>query len=284
MVDQGFVNKKIANFRIMAELGRGGMGIVYKALDEELDQLVAIKVLPPGFLEDRRKSQYLDHEFKIALELSHPNIIRFSKLMKVQLPGEKKKRGFLVMELVDGWNMRKHIQEQDLTVFQAVDLTLLVCKGLEYIHQYGIIHADMKPENILISPSGAVKIADFGLSKADSLFSISRGKLRGTKKYMAPEQLTRKKVDLRTDIYSLGVTCYELFTGESPYTGKTSEEIIREIVNRRVKPNPPSDVKKGLPLNLDKILLKALRKNPKYRYQSMVEMMLDFRRLARLQI
>jgi len=268
----------------MAELGRGGMGIVYKALDEELDQLVAIKVLPPGFLEDRRKSQYLDHEFKIALELSHPNIIRFSKLMKVQLPGEKKKRGFLVMELVDGWNMRKHIQEQDLTVFQAVDLTLLVCKGLEYIHQYGIIHADMKPENILISTSGEVKIADFGLSKADSRFNISRGKLRGTKKYMAPEQLMRKKVDLRTDIYSLGVSCYELFTGESPYTGKTSEEIIHEIVNRRVVPNPPSKVKKGLPLNLDKILLKALRKNPKHRYQSMVEMMLDFRRLARLQI
>jgi serine/threonine-protein kinase len=260
------------------------MGIVYKALDEELDQLVAIKVLPPGFLEDRRKSQYLDHEFKIALELSHPNIIRFSKLMKVQLPGEKKKRGFLIMELVDGWNMRKHIQEQDLTVFQAVDLTLLVCKGLEYIHQYGIIHADMKPENILISPSGAVKIADFGLSKADSRFYLSRGKLRGTKKYMAPEQLTRKKVDLRTDIYSLGVTCYELFTGESPYTGKTSEEIIHEIVNRRVVPNPPSKVKKGLPINLDKILLKALRKNPKYRYKSMVEMMLDFRRLARSQI
>ncbi len=284
MAEEGFANKKIANYRIMAELGRGGMGIVYKALDEEHDKLVAIKVLPPDFLEDRRKAQYLDHEFKIALELSHPNIIRFFKLMKLQLPGEKKKRGFLIMELVDGWNMRKHIKDQDLTIFQAVDLMLDVCKGLDYIHHHGIVHADMKPENILISLTGAIKIADFGLSKADSLFQFSRDKLRGTKRYMAPEQLTRKKVDPRTDIYSLGVTCYELFTGESPYTGKSADEVIHEIVNRRITPRPPSEVKAGLPHHLDKILMKALRKNPKQRYQSMVEMMLDFRRMARSQI
>ncbi len=284
MVEEGLANKKIANFRIMAELGRGGMGIVYKALDEERDKLVAIKVLPPDFLEDRRKAQYLDHEFKIALALSHPNIIRFHSLIKLPLPGEKKKRGFLIMELVDGWNMRKHIKEQDLTIFQAVDLTLLVCTGLEYIHTHGIIHGDIKPENILISPDGAVKIADFGLSKAGSRFSLSREKLRGTKRYMAPEQLTRKKVDSRTDIYSLGVSCYELFTGESPYSGRNAEEVIREIINRRIKPTPPSEVKKGLSLNLDKILMKALKKNPKNRYQSMVEMMLDFRRFARSQI
>ena len=284
MVEEGLANKKIANFRIMAELGRGGMGIVYKALDEERDKLVAIKVLPADFLEDRRKAQYLDHEFKIALELDHPNIIRFHQMIKMPLPGERKKRGFLIMELVDGWNMRKHIQEQDLTVFQAVDLTLLVCKGLEYIHTHGIVHGDMKPENILISPTGIVKIADFGLSRADSLFSISRDKLRGTKRYMAPEQLTRKKVDPRTDIYSIGVTCYELFTGESPYSGKNAEEIIKEIVNRRITPSAPSEVKKGLHHNIDKILMKALRKNPKHRYQSMVEMMLDLRRLARSQI
>jgi serine/threonine-protein kinase len=284
MAEQGLANKKIANFRIMAELGRGGMGIVYKALDEERDQLVAIKVLPPDFLEDRRKAQYLDHEFKIALELSHPNIIRFFKLIKLPLPGEKKKRGFLIMELVDGWNMRKHIKNQDLTIFQAIDLTLLVCKGLEYIHNHGIVHGDMKPENILIAPDGTLKIADFGLSRADSRFAFSRDKLRGTKRYMAPEQLTRKKVDPRTDIYSLGVSCYELFTGESPYVGKNAEEVIKEIVNRRIRPRPPSDVKPGLHHNLDKILMKSLNKNPKNRYQSMVEMMLDLRRLARSQI
>ncbi len=284
MVEEGLANKKIANFRIMAELGRGGMGIVYKALDEERDKLVAIKVLPPNFLEDRRKAQYLDHEFKIALALSHPNIIRFHKLIKLPLPGERKKRGFLIMELVDGWNMRKHIKEQDLTIFQGVDLTLLVCKGLEYIHTHGIVHGDIKPENILMAQGSIVKIADFGLSRADSRFSLSREKLRGTKRYMAPEQLTRKKIDPRTDIYSLGVSCYELFTGESPYVGRNAEEVIKEIINRRIKPTPPSEVKKGLPLNLDKILMKALNKNPKNRYQSMVEMMLDFRRLSRSQI
>ena len=284
MAEEGFANKRVANFRILAELGRGGMGIVYKAIDEQQDKLVAIKVLPADFLEDRRKAQYLDHEFKIALELSHPNIIRFFKLIKFQMPGEKKKRGFLIMELVDGWNMRQHIKKQDLTMFQAIELLSLVCTGLEYIHHHGIVHGDMKPENILIASDGAVKIADFGLSKANSLFQLSREKLRGTKRYMAPEQLTRKKVDARTDIYSLGVSSYELFTGISPYTGKSAEEIIHEIVNRRVRPRRPTEVKRGLPRNLDKILMKALQKNPKNRYQSMLEMMLDLKRLARSHI
>jgi serine/threonine-protein kinase len=284
MVEEGFVDKRVANYRILAELGRGGMGIVYKALDEEKDELVAVKVLPPDFLTDRRKAQYLDHEFKIALELRHPNIIRFFKLFKLQLPGEKVKRGFLVMELVDGWNMRKHIQEQDLTIFQAVDLMLAVCIGLEYIHQHGIIHGDLKPENILISNKGIIKIADFGLSKADSLFTLSREKLRGTKRYMAPEQLTRKKVDVRTDIYSFAVSCYELITGQSPYAGKTAEELIKEIVDRRMKPPLPSSVKRGLHHQIDRVLMKALEKNPKNRYQSMLEMMLDLKRLSRSQI
>jgi serine/threonine-protein kinase len=246
--------------------------------------MVAIKVLPPDFLSDRRKAQYLDHEFKIALELRHPNIIRFLKLIRVQAPKKKTKRGFLVMELVDGWNMRKHIQEQDLTTFQAVELVITVCGGLEFIHHHGIVHGDMKPENILISPSGAVKIADFGLSQTNTFFQLSRDKLRGTKRYMAPEQLTRKKVDVRTDIYSLGVSCYELFTGQSPYVGKTGEEVTREIVNRRVKPTAPSKIKPSLHHNLDRVIMKALEKNPKDRYQSMLEMVLDLKRVARSQI
>ncbi|MBI5116267.1 serine/threonine protein kinase [Candidatus Poribacteria bacterium] len=285
MVEEGFVDKRVANYRILAEIGRGGMGIVYKALDEKEDLLVAVKVLPVDFLSDRRKAQYLDHEFKIALELRHPNIIRFIRLIKIQLPGDKAKRGFLVMELVDGWNMRRHIQEQDLTMFQAVDLTLAVCTGLEFIHQHGIVHGDMKPENILISPSNAIKIADFGLSQEGTSFSLfSRDRLRGTKRYMAPEQLTRKKVDVRTDIYSLGVSCYELFTGQSPYTGKTAEEITREVVDRRIKPPPPSKVKPSLHHNIDKIVMRALEKSPEQRYQSMLEMMLDLKRVARTQI
>ncbi|RJP17800.1 MAG: serine/threonine protein kinase [Candidatus Abyssobacteria bacterium SURF_5] len=284
MAEEVYVEKRIENFRILAEIGRGGMGIVYKALDEKKDQLVAIKVLPPDFLADRRKAQYLDHEFKIALELNHPNIIRFYRLIKAQVPGKKVKQGFLIMELVDGWNMRRHIQEQDLTTFQAVDLIITVCNGLEYIHQHNIVHGDMKPENILISRSGAIKIADFGLSQADSFFRLSRDKLRGTKRYMAPEQLTRKKVDVRTDIYSLGVSCYELFAGQSPYTGKTADEITREIIDRRIKPTPPSKVKPSLHHYLDKVIMKSLEKNPADRYQSMLEMVLDLKRLSRSQI
>jgi serine/threonine-protein kinase len=284
MPEDGRVEKRIENYRILAEIGRGGMGIVYKGLDEKKDQLVAIKVLPPDFLADRRKAQYLDHEFKIALELNHPNVIRFFKLIKVAALDRKVKQGYLIMELVDGWNMRKHIQEQDLTTFQAVDLIITVCNGLEYIHQHGIVHADMKPENILISSTGVVKIADFGLSQAESFFRLGRDKLRGTKKYMAPEQLTRKRTDVRTDIYSLGITAYELFTGQSPYTSKTAEDIIREIVDRRVKPVPPSKVKSCLHHYLDKVIMKSMEKNPTDRYQSMLEMVLDLKRVSRSHI
>lgn len=284
MVEENFIDKKIAGYHFLSELGRGGMGIVYKVFDEKNKEHLAIKVLPPDFLTDRRKAQYLDHEFKIALELNHPNIIRFLKLIKTRLPGEKMKRGFLVMELVDGWNMRRHIQEQDLNMYQAVDLIIAVGTGVEYIHNHGIVHGDMKPENILISAAGAVKIADFGLSKAETLFSLGRERLRGTKRYMAPEQLTRKKVDPRTDIYSLGVSCYELFTGVSPYVGKTQDEIIKEIVNRKIKPTPPSRVKSSLHHHIDRIVMKALEKNPANRYPSMMEMMLDFKRLGRSQI
>ncbi|RJP72135.1 MAG: serine/threonine protein kinase [Candidatus Abyssobacteria bacterium SURF_17] len=284
MAEEGFVDKRIESYRILAEIGRGGMGIVYKALDEQKDQLVAIKVLPADFLSDKRKAQYLDHEFKVALDLRHPNIIKFYRLIKLQDPKQKVRRGFLVMELVDGWNMRRHIQEQDLTMFQAVELLLTVCGGLEYIHHHGIVHGDMKPENILISSSGAVKIADFGLSQFDALFRFSRDKLRGTKRYMAPEQLTRKKVDIRTDIYSIGVSSYELFTGQSPYVGRTQEEVIREIVDRRVKPTPPSKIKPNLHHYIDRVILKAIEKNPQDRYQSMLEIMLDLKRVARSQI
>lgn len=284
MAEEILVEKRIENYRILAEIGRGGMGIVYKALDEEKDQLVAIKVLPPDFLADKRKAQYLDHEFKIALELNHPNIIRFQKLIKTTSPDKKVKQGFLIMELVEGWNMRKHIQDQDLTTFQAVELVITVCNGLEYIHQHGVIHGDMKPENILISQGGIVKIADFGLSQAETFFRLSREKLRGTKRYMAPEQLTQKKVDVRTDIYSLGVSSYELFTGQSPYTGKTAEEVTREIVDRRIRPTPPCKVKPSLHHYVDKVIMKSIEKNPQDRYQSMLEMVLDLKRLSRSQI
>ncbi len=284
MPEEGFVDKRIEEYRILAEIGRGGMGIVYKALDEKQNLLVAIKVLPPDFLADKRKSQYLDHEFKIALELRHPNIIRFLRLVKTAAPNDKVKRGFLVMELVDGWNMRRHIQQQDLSTFQALDLVTAICNGLGFIHDHGIVHGDMKPENILISPAGAVKIADFGLSQVDSFFQLTRDKLRGTKRYMAPEQLTRKKVDVRTDIYSLGVSLYELFTGQSPYTGKTQDEVTREIVDRRVKATPPSKIKPSLHHYLDRVLMKTLEKNPKDRYHSVLELMLDLKRVARAQI
>lgn len=268
----------------MQELGRGGMGIVYKALDEETDRLVAVKVLPKDFLTDKRKANYLHHEFQIALELKHPNIITFYKLIERENPETKLREGYLVMELVDGWTMADHIRRQDLTIFQTVDLCLEVCKGMSFIHQRGIVHGDFKPNNILISKD-LVKVADFGLSVMQSGWSIFRrrkSRLRGTPKYMAPEQIRNRQADQRTDIYAFGVSLYELLTGKPPYRSRNQVELQKEIANMRQEFQPPSSLKKTIPPQFDAIVLRALQKNPNRRYQSVTEMMLDFNRLRRV--
>lgn len=282
---QASIQRRIGTYRIMQELGRGGMGIVYKALDEEHDRLVAIKVLPPDFLTDKRKANYLHHEFQIALELKHPNVITFYKLIERANPETKLKEGYLVMELVDGWSMRQHIDQQDLSLFEAIELCLEICKGLGFIHQRGIIHGDFKPENILIAKD-VVKVADFGLSAVQTSWRLFSGRrnqrLRGTPEYMAPEQLRRKAVDQRTDIYAFGVSLYKLATGKSPYKAKNQVELQREIYNMRSQFIPPSEVKKNLPPQLDQIVLRALQKHPEKRYQTVAEMVLDFNRLRRM--
>ncbi len=278
------VQRRIGPYRIMQELGRGGMGIVYKALDEENDRLVAVKVLPQDFLMDKRKANYLHHEFQIALELKHPNIITFHKLIERVNPETKVREGYLVMELVDGWTMVQHIAQQDLSIFQAVDLCLEICKGLSFIHQRGIIHGDFKPGNILISKD-VIKVADFGLSVVQtgwSIFQRKTSRMRGTPKYMAPEQLRKKQVDQRSDIYSFGVSLYELITGRPPYRSRNQAELQKEICDMRQQFIPPSERKKHVPPQIDAIILRAMQKQPSKRYQSVPEMVLDFNRFRRM--
>lgn len=261
------------------------MGIVYKALDEERDRLVAIKVLPPDFLADKRRSHYLHHEFQIALELKHPNIVTFYQLIERKNPETKLKEGYLVMELVDGWSMRQHIMERDLSLFQAIDLCLKACAGLNFIHQKGIVHGDFKPENILIA-KGAVKVVDFGLAASTKSwrFFSKRTRLRGTPKYMAPEQLRKKVIEVRTDIYSFGVSFYELLTGRLPYKAKNHAEMQREICNPRAQIRPPSDFNKELTKRIDAIVLRMLEKNCETRYQSVPEVVLDLNRYKRMHL
>ena len=274
----------VGPYEIIAPIGSGGMGTVYKAIDRKRDQLVAINVLDRRYDLDkkRRKQDYLGREVLIAASLEHPSIIRMHKEIVEQEDSNGNVRRCLVMELVDGHNLRKHIKDRDLSMNQMVDLTIRLCNGLDFLHQHGIVHRDIKPENFLFSRDmRKVKIVDFGLSKSNASWRtrwMREG--GGTRRYMSPEQLSKKKLDARSDIFSLGITLYELFAGKHPCDGQDSREIMRQIRSSKYKFEPPSKHNPEIPRQIDQIILKALRRRPERRYQSVTEMLLDLSRVS----
>jgi len=276
----------VGKYEILAPIGSGGMGTVYKALDRENDEVIAIKVLDRRYDLDkkRKKADYLGREMVITQHLDHPNINRLFGIVE-QEDNEGQSRRCLLMELVDGPNLRKHIVERDLTIEQGIDLCLQICYGLDFLHQNGIVHRDVKPENFLISKNGQVKIVDFGLSKSKKSWRMRMMReAGGTRKYMSPEQLNRKPLDLRSDIFSLGITMYELFTGKHPCTGSEAKDVMRQIRSKYFKFTSPSKVNRGIPPGLGKIIMKALRKPIRSRYQTVTEMILDLSRLKKSRI
>jgi len=265
------------------------MGTVYKAIDKEKDKTVAIKILDPRYDMDkrRRKADYLGREVMIAATLDHKNIIDIQPEILTVTDKEERQRRCLIMEYVDGFNLRKHINDRDLTVDQALDLCLEICRGLDFLHQLGIVHRDVKPENFLLSDDGKeVKIVDFGLSKDVRSWrmrlQLERG---GTRKYMSPEQLARKRLDARSDIFSMGLTMYELFTGKHPCPGPEPDDVMRQIRgDKRFKFDPPGAHDKTIPRELDRIIMKMLQRRINKRYQSMSELILDLSRIRRTRI
>jgi serine/threonine protein kinase len=276
----------VGKYKILAPIGSGGMGTVYKAIDRENDVVIAIKVLDRRYDLDkkRKKADYLGREMIITQHLDHPNINRLFGIVE-QEDNEGQSRRCLLMELVDGYNLRKHIVERDLTIEQGIDLCLQICYGLDFLHQNGIVHRDVKPENFLISKDGQVKIVDFGLSKSKKSWRMRMMREGGgTRKYMSPEQLNRKPLDLRSDIFSLGITMYELFTGKHPCTGSEPKDVMRQIRSKYFKFTSPSKVNRAIPPGLGKIIMKALRKPIRSRYQTVTEMILDLSRLKKSRI
>ena len=278
----------VGPYEIVAPIGSGGMGVVYKAIDRKKDQTVAIKVLDREYDLDkkRRKRDYLGREIMIAAKLNHPAIIRMHPEIIVQNDRDGNPRRCLIMEYIDGHNLRKHIQERDLSMKQMLDICIRLCEGLDFLHQHGIVHRDIKPENFLFSRDGSkVKIVDFGLSKSTSTWRTRFMKERGgTRRYMSPEQLSKKNLDARSDIFSFGLTMYELFTGKHACDGKDAHEVMRQIRDRRYRFPRPSSINPEIPPQLDKIILKALRRNPDRRYQSITEMLLDLTRMGESRI
>lgn len=281
--------QKVGPYKIIRPIGKGGMGRVYLAVDEKKDRSVAIKVLPEHFLEDKEKSEYLRRELQITRELDHPNVVDIFEIMEFRRKKDGKIQGFMLMEFIDGDNLRNLIEAQDLSLKHALKLCEQICAGLNYIHRHRlrdgryhtIVHRDIKPENILITKGGRVKIVDFGLSVEEKAFSFLRSTSRaGTPRYMSPEQIKGKRVDERSDIYSLGVCMYELFAGRLPYEGKDRKEIMKMHISRKVKPEPPSTVNPKIPPSLSRIIMTALEKEPEKRFQSVAEMQLALKRVS----
>ncbi len=237
---------------ILEYLGRGGMGVVYKARQKNLNRFVALKLLAPERVGDPKFAERFTHEARALAALNHPNIVTVYDF------GQAGGFYYLLMEFVDGVNLRQAMKAARFTPEQALAIVPPVCEALQYAHEHGIVHRDIKPENLLLDKEGRVKIADFGIAKmlhaGDSDVGVADSQPVGTPQYMAPEQKARCVTDHRADIYSLGVVLYELLTGELP--GRPIE--------------PPSR-KVQIDVRLDEIVLRALEKEPERRYQQVSE-------------
>lgn len=276
----------VDSYEILKPIGAGGMGTVYKAIDRSRDLTVAIKVLDRRYdLErKRRKRDHLGREILIAAKLRHDTIVRYHKEIIEQEDRNGHIRRCLIMEYVDGYDLRKHIKDRDLSVRKMLDVMYMLCTGLDYLHMNGIVHRDIKPGNFMLTRDQKhVKIFDFGLSKATGNWRTRwMREAGGTRAYMPPEQLANKnaKLDVRSDIFSFGITMYELLTGRHPCNGKDGKEIQKQLISRRYRFEAPSKYNRDLPPELDRIILKCLRRKPSKRYQSVTEMLLDLSRIS----
>lgn len=289
------IDKKIGRYQIIRLLGEGGMGEVYLAEDLQLNRQVALKLLPAYLVEEDESITRFQKEALAASSISHPNI---AHIYEAGIEGNHR---FIAMEFVAGTTLRELVKQKKLDIITALDIIWQTANALTSAHQAGIIHRDIKPENIMVRSDGYVKVLDFGIAKlseksaSEQKINSSKGKssqpesqnlqatrpgmVMGTMGYISPEQLNNKNVDLRTDIWSLGVVLYETLSGNKPFKGKTTREIGKSILHD----NPPlfsvSTINSNNKAALQKILAKTLNKNAENRYQSVNELANDLKQL-----
>ncbi|MBR2188232.1 MAG: Stk1 family PASTA domain-containing Ser/Thr kinase [Eubacterium sp.] len=257
-------------YEIISRVGSGGMADVYKARDHKLSRLVAVKVMKAEFREDTSFVTKFQKEAQAAARLSHPNVVNVFDV------GEDRGLYYIVMELVEGITLKNYITKKGrLSVKEATSIAIQVSLGLQAAHHQGIVHRDVKPQNIIISTDGKVKLSDFGIAKASNSNTITAN-VMGSVHYSSPEQVRGGMSDARSDIYSLGVTMYEMATGRVPFDGDTTVSIaIKHLQEEMV---PPSRYAPDLPYSLEQIILKATQKNQNRRYQNVGELIDDLKR------
>ncbi len=272
---------RLGVYEVQAPLGAGGMGVVYRALDTNLNRPVAIKFLSDELADPTARRRF-QREAQTASSLNHPHIVT------VHDAGEFEGRQYLVTEFVDGGTLRDWTRGAKRGWRQTIELLTGVADGLAAAHQAGILHRDIKPENILITKSGYAKLADFGLAKLhegatsdDATRAVTETRTRpgiivGTVAYMSPEQASGQPLDARSDIFSFGVVLYEVLAGQRPFTGASDLDVLHAIIHRPAGPLPEE-----VPLPLRMVVEKALEKDPADRFQSMRDMVVDLRRVVR---
>src|SRR6187401_1403970 len=279
------VGKLIGHYRVESLSGVGGMGEVYLARDERLGRKAALKLIPNRLTIDEAQLSRFKNEARSASALNHPNILT---VYEISAEGD---RQFIAMEFIEGATLRASIASGRINPHAALEIAVQVASALAAAHQAGIVHRDIKPENIMLRTDGYVKVLDFGLAKLAETKAIDTavatlpkvetepGVVMGTVSYMSPEQARGLEVDARTDIWSLGVMIYEMTTGRQPFEGETASDVMSLVL--RQEPLPLTDSLPDVPLELDRIVRKTLRKDKEERYQTIKDLHVDLRNLRK---
>ena len=268
------IDQTISHYKILSELGRGGMGVVYKAEDKKLERPVALKFLAEHAIEDPEHKARFVREAKAAARLDHQNICPIYEIDEVD--GQI----FLAMAFLEGQTLKDKIAERPLKLEEALDIAIQTAQGLQAAHEKGIVHRDIKSANLMVTPRGQIKIMDFGLAQlAEGSKLTKTTTMLGTPAYMSPEQAQRLPTDRRTDIWSLGVVIYEMVSGRLPFEGERQQAVLYAISSE--EPEPLTALRTGVPVELDRIVGKALAKKPQERYQHVEEMLVDLRALGK---
>ncbi len=267
------IGKTISHYKILEKLGKGGMGVVYKAEDTKLKRIVALKFLSAIALGGEEKNRFL-REAQAAAALNHPNICTIYAI------DEADGQMFIAMEFIEGQSLQEKIKGGPLKIEEAIKFAIQVADGLRAAHEKGITHRDIKSANIMITEKGQVKIVDFGSAKLarGGTMLTKEGMTLGTAAYMSPEPAQGEAVDHHTDIWLLGVVLYEMISGRLPFRGEYESAMMYSILNE--KPEPLTSLRSNVPMDLERMVAKMLAKNSAARYQHVDELPVDLKSIT----